>query len=66
VAFRFGSNESGATFRCRLDGRPFRHCASPRRYRVGLGRHALRIFAVDAAGNRDRTPAIVRFRLRRR
>ncbi len=66
IAIRFASNESEATFRCRLDGRPFRYCSSPRRYRVGLGRHVLKVLAVDAAGNRDRTPAIARFRVRRR
>lgn len=66
VAFRFASNEPGSSFRCRIDRRPFRPCASPRTYVVGLGRHAVRIFAVDPAGNRDRTPALLRFRVKPR
>lgn len=65
VAFRFASNEAGSTFRCRIDRRPFRLCTSPRVFNVGLGRHAVRIFAIDPAGNRDRTPAVLRFRVRR-
>lgn len=66
VAFYFASNEPGSTFRCRLDRGAYRACRSPRLYTVGLGRHVVRVFAVDAAGNRDPTPAIVRFRVRRR
>ena len=66
VVFRFASNERGSTFRCKLDGKPYRPCASPRAYKVALGRHAVRIFAIDAAGNADRSPALFRFRVRRR
>lgn len=65
VSFRFAANEAGSTFRCRLDARPLRACSSPRAYRVGGGVHAFRVFAVDAAGNRDRTPARFRFALAR-
>jgi hypothetical protein len=66
VAFAFRASEAGARFRCRLDRRPFRPCRSPRAYRVAAGRHAFRVFAVDAAGNRDRSPAVFPFRVRRR
>jgi Ca2+-binding RTX toxin-like protein len=66
VSFSFGSNEPGSTFRCRLDRGRFAPCRSPRAYTVALGRHAVRIYAVDAAGNRDASPALVRFRVRRR
>lgn len=66
VGFAFASNEAGSTFRCRLDRGRFQPCRSPRRYSVRLGRHVMRVFAVDAAGNRDPTPATARFRLRRR
>lgn len=66
VGFRFKSNEAGARFRCKLDRRRARSCRSPRRYRVGPGRHAFRVFAIDAAGNRDRSPVVFRFRVRRR
>ncbi|HET7590734.1 MAG TPA: calcium-binding protein [Solirubrobacterales bacterium] len=66
VSFRFASNEAGSRFRCKLDAKPYRPCVSPRRYRVKLGRHAFRVFAIDRAGNRDRTPVVFRFRLRLR
>jgi Ca2+-binding RTX toxin-like protein len=66
VVFRFASSEPGSHFRCKLDRSPFRPCSSPRAYNVGLGRHTFRIFAIDAAGNADPTPALFRFRVRRR
>jgi Ca2+-binding RTX toxin-like protein len=66
VVFRFASSERGSTFRCKLDAKPYRLCSSPRAYTVAPGRHAVRIYAVDAAGNRDRTPALFRFQVRRR
>ncbi len=65
VAFRFAASEPGASFRCRLDVRRFRLCAPPAVYKVGSGRHAFRVYAVDAAGNRDRSPALFRFEVRR-
>jgi Ca2+-binding RTX toxin-like protein len=65
VAFSLGSNEAGSTFRCKLDGMPFRPCRSPRAYRVRLGRHTFRAYAIDAAGNRDRSPLLYRFTVRR-
>jgi Ca2+-binding RTX toxin-like protein len=66
VALRFSSSEAGSRFRCKLDARPYRGCAPPRAYRVKAGRHIFRVFAIDAAGNRDRTPALFEFRVRRR
>lgn len=66
VAFRFSANEAGSRFRCKLDRKPYRGCASPRAYSVKAGRHAFRVFAVDRAGNRDPSPALFRFRVVRR
>ncbi|HSK50234.1 MAG TPA: calcium-binding protein, partial [Solirubrobacterales bacterium] len=66
VAFAFASSERGSRFRCRLDRRPFRPCRSPRAYRASRGRHTFRVFAIDAAGNRDRSPARARFRVQLR
>ena len=65
VVFRFAASERKATFRCRLDRGPYRPCRSPRAYRLRPGRHTVRIYAVDATGNRDRTPATFGFRIRR-
>lgn len=66
VGFAFAATERGSTFRCKLDRRPFRPCRSPRLYRLKPGRHTFKVFAIDPAGNRDRTPAVVSLRIRRR
>jgi Ca2+-binding RTX toxin-like protein len=66
VVFAFAADESGARFRCRLDGKPFAACRSPRSYKVGLGGHTFRVFAIDRSGNRDPSPALFAFRVRRR
>ena len=66
VAFRFAATEQGSRFRCKLDRQPYRACTSPRAYRVKAGRHAFRAFATDRAGNRDPTPVLFRFRVKRR
>jgi Ca2+-binding RTX toxin-like protein len=66
AVFRFASSERGSSFRCKLDRRPYRPCASPRVYRLARGRHTVRIFAVDPSGNADRTPALLSLRVRRR
>jgi Ca2+-binding RTX toxin-like protein len=66
AVFRFSANERGSSFRCKLDRRPYRPCASPRVYMLAPGKHTVRIFAVDRAGNADRTPALLSLRVRRR
>jgi hypothetical protein len=66
ATFSFRSSEPGSSFRCRLDARKATPCDSPKRY-AGLapGSHTFKVFAVDAAGNADATPAIVRFSISR-
>jgi len=66
VSFAFAASEPGGTFRCKLDRKPFAPCRSPRTYRLAPGRHAFRVLAIDRAGNRDRSPALVELRIRRR
>ena len=65
MAFAIGSSEAGSRFRCRVDRGPFRPCRSPRAYGLRLGRHIFRAYAIDAAGNRDRSPVLYRFAVRR-
>jgi Ca2+-binding RTX toxin-like protein len=66
VSFGFAASEPGASFHCKLDGQPWRICRSPRAYLVPPGRHVFRVFAIDLAGNRDRSPATFGFRVRSR
>ena len=66
AVFRFRSSESGSTFLCRHGGGRWQACSSPKRYR-GLkpGRHTFRVIAIDRNLNRDATPAVDSWRIRR-
>lgn len=61
----FSSSEpTGATFRCSIDGRAYAECtpnASIALVNVKPGPHTLSVFAKDAAGNEDATPAQIGF-----
>ena len=62
--FAFRSSEGGSTFRCRLDGRLWVGCRSPKLYgRLPVGRHAFDVQASDPVGNRDPSPARRSFRV---
>jgi subtilisin family serine protease len=65
AAFRFGSNEEGVAFTCRVDGGLPRFCGETlaRRFRIGL--HFVRVVGRDPAGNVSRRPAVFRFRVER-
>ena len=58
ATFTFGSNETGVTFECSLDGGAFAECETPF-LPEGLtsGSHTLSVRAIDGAGNIDETPA---------
>jgi hypothetical protein len=59
--FRFTSNENGAKFECKLDGKRYRSCGSPYTTKaLALGPHTFRVRAV-AHGDTDASPAIFRF-----
>jgi hypothetical protein len=64
VAFRFGSDQAGVTFRCKVDKGSFRGCGARFVHRFGLGAHVVRVAAVSSAGLADPTPAVFRFRVR--
>ncbi len=67
ATFRFASSEPGSRFLCKLDGGKFRACASPKTYkRLAPGAHTFRVKARDRAGNVDASPAVRRFRIKRR
>lgn len=64
--FKFVSSEPNSTFQCKLDKKPFKPCRSPRKYkRLKPGKHVFQVRAIDAAGNKDKTPAKRRFRVLR-
>jgi Subtilase family len=64
AVFRFGSNQSGVVFSCRIDGGPFRPCAENLTRHFDDGPHSLRVVASNAEGSRDRSPATYRFTVR--
>jgi hypothetical protein len=62
VKFKFAASEAGATFQCKLDGRPWRACPQTFKYGVKVGRHTIQVRAVDRAGNADRSPVKYTFK----
>lgn len=63
--FRFRSSEPGSTLTCKLDNRKAARCKSPKTYKhLKPGRHRFKVWASDAAGNKDPTPAKRSFRVR--
>jgi hypothetical protein len=61
---RLLADDASAHFVCSLDRGRFHPCpATVTTGALSVGRHVLRAAAVDAAGNQDPTPAIVRFRI---
>jgi len=64
AVFRFGSNEAGVTFACRIDSGLFRPCPERLVRRFPAGWHSVRVVALDATGEGDRTPAFYRFRVK--
>jgi hypothetical protein len=65
ATFRFGSNESGVTFICKVDRGLLRFCGPRLSRRFDAGRHFVLVKARDAAGNIDRTPAVFHFKVKR-
>ena len=61
----FTASEDVSTFECSLDGRASTACTSPLSLRVKRGRHTLTVFATDPAGNRDPSPAVARWKVKR-
>jgi hypothetical protein len=63
-SFRFGADEAGASFECRIDSQPFRTCHSPFTTRaLSAGRHRFQVRARDDSGLADPSPAAYGFRV---
>jgi len=63
VVFRFGSDQRGATFLCRIDRSAFRACSARFVRRLAAGAHVLKVKARSVDGVIDPTPAAFRFRI---
>jgi thermitase len=65
VVFRFGADQSGVTFLCKVDRAPFRACSARIVRRFAAGGHVVRVKARNSSGLVDATPAVFRFRIER-
>ncbi len=65
LTFRFGSDQPGATFLCKVDRSAFVVCGARLLRRFGIGSHAVRVQARTADGQIDATPAVFSFRVKR-
>ncbi|HEX3323567.1 MAG TPA: S8 family serine peptidase [Solirubrobacterales bacterium] len=65
AVFRFGSNERGVTFVCKVDAGFQRFCKPRLVGRFRVGKHVVSVKARDAAGNVDHSPAVFRFTVKR-
>jgi hypothetical protein len=61
TSFTFSASEQAA-FQCKLDAGAFAACTSPKTYaRIRRTAHTFQVRAIDAAGNVDPTPAVLRW-----
>jgi type VII secretion-associated serine protease mycosin len=60
----FVSNEPGSVFECSLNNQPYHACTSPVQLTSVTGSNVFRVFARDAAGNEDPTPAVASWSFR--
>ena len=63
--FRFRADQSGVTFFCQVDRTAARRCGERFQRRFGIGRHVVKVRAVDTSGNASSAPASFRFRVQR-
>ncbi len=63
--YKFISSEPNSTFVCKFDKKKPKPCdAGKAKYkRLDDGKHKFKVYAVDAAGNRDRSPAKDKFKV---
>src|SRR3954453_4962261 len=64
--FKFTSDEAG-TFECKVDHhRNWKSCSSPDSTgKLSFGKHKFKVRAIDAAGNKDASPAKTKFKVKR-
>jgi hypothetical protein len=64
VRFRLKANESPVTFYCQIDKEPLRICGRSFTHRFTKGKHALRVWAKDEAGNLAEKQTAFHFRVK--
>jgi streptogramin lyase/subtilisin-like proprotein convertase family protein len=64
--FRFSSDEPGSSFMCKLDKKEFAPCDAKEKFKVKRRKHKLRVEAIDAAGNVDPTPALHKWKVKKK
>ncbi len=64
VVFRFGSDQAGSGFECRVDGLPYVPCTKRYVLRLLRGRHVLKVKAVTSDGGTDPSAAVAKFRVK--
>jgi len=63
-SFRFGADEAGSSFQCKLDSKPFKPCRSPyTSVRLAPGRHTFKVRARDKSGKLDPSAAAWSFKV---
>jgi hypothetical protein len=63
--FRFAADQSGVTFYCQVDGAAQRVCGARFQRRFKIGRHVVKVRAVDSSGSSSSAPVTFRFRVQR-
>lgn len=66
VRFAVSSPDASARIECRLDDAAFAACGSAPEFKLKTGKHTLEAVAIDAAGNRDQSPASVKVKVVRK
>jgi hypothetical protein len=68
TVFEFSSSEAGGSFECTIDKSAPSACASPLPVKVKARHkpHSFSVVAIDAAGNRDATPATYGWKVKRK
>jgi len=63
--FRFAADRSGVTFHCQVDGAAQRVCGARFQRRFKVGRHVVKVRAVDSSDGSSSAPVTFRFRVQR-
>ena len=64
VVFKFGSSQSGSSFRCQLDSVEYTPCSKKFVKRLLPAKHVLKVRAVNSSGTEDSSPAVFKFRVK--